>query len=305
MAITASAVKELRELTGAGMMDCKKALTENDGDLEKAAEYLKIKGIAKADKKADRIAAEGLVSTWVSDDRKLGAMVEVNCETDFVARNEAFIDFVDQLVRHVATTGLTNVDELLASTLDGRTVEDLRKEKIAGTGENISVRRAEVIRLDGEGFVGDYVHMGGSIGVLVSFSAEAKVPGDKAEELGRDVAMHTAAMNPRFVREDEIDAETVATEERVLREQALNEGKPAEIVEKMIVGRLRKWRKEICLLDQPFVKNPDVTIAGEVARTAKEAGVSITLEGFTRFERGEGIEKKSSNLAEEVAATLA
>ncbi|TVR00370.1 MAG: elongation factor Ts [Deltaproteobacteria bacterium] len=304
MAITASAVKELREMTGAGMMDCKKALAENDGDLQKAAEYLKIKGIAKADKKADRVAAEGLVGTWVSEDRKTGAMIEVNCETDFVARNEAFEGFVSELVAHVAATGITDIDALLASDLGGRPVEEVRKERVAGTGENITLRRAALLKAEGDGFVGEYVHMGGAIGVLVQFGAEGSVPGASAEELGRDVAMHAAAMAPHFTRESEIDENVVENEKRVLTEQAMEEGKPAEIVEKMVIGRIRKWRKEICLVDQPFVKNPDVTIQGEIDRVAKEAGARITLEGFTRFARGEGIEKKESNLAEEVAATL-
>lgn len=305
MAITASAVKALRERTGAGMMDCKKALAENDGDLEKAAEYLKIKGIAKADKKADRVAAEGLVTTWVSPDRRRAAMLEVNCETDFVARNEAFVAFVEQLVAHVGATGLTDIDALLASTLDGRTVEEIRKERIAGTGENITLRRAAVLEAEGTGFIGDYVHMGGSIGVLVRFSADGPVPAQAAEDLGRDIAMHAAAMAPQFTQESEIDESTVENEKRVLTEQAMEEGKPAEIVEKMVIGRIRKWRKEICLVDQPFVKNPDLTIAQEVKRVAGEVGTGIAVDTFARFARGEGIEKKESNLAEEVAATLA
>jgi len=303
MAITAKLVKELRDRTGAGMMDCKKALKETDGDIAAAAEYLQIKGIAKAAKKADRVAAEGLVGTYVADDGKSAAVLEVNCETDFVARNEDFGGFVDMMTKHVAATGVTDIDALLATELNGQTVDEVRKARIATTGENITLRRAAVLSVDGEGVIGAYVHGGGNIGVLVQLSASGAVDANgTAADTARDIAMHVAAINPRFVRSDEVDPETIENEKRVLTEQALESGKPREIVEKMIVGRLKKWKKEICLLDQPFVKNGELTVAQELKRVGGELGVDLDVVGFTRFVRGEGIEKKETNLAEEVAA---
>ena len=303
MAITAKLVKELRDRTGAGMMDCKKALKETDGDLAAAVEYLQIKGIAKAAKKADRVAAEGLVGTHVSADGKTAALLEVNCETDFVARNEDFAGFVSMMTAHVAATGVSDIDALLESELDGQKVDEIRKARISTTGENISLRRAAVVNVDGEGVIGAYVHGGGNIGVLVQLSASAAVDATgAAADVARDLAMHVAAINPRFVRDSDVDPETVENEKRVLTEQALESGKPREIVEKMIVGRLKKWKKEICLLDQPFVKNGDVTVAQELKRVGGELGVELDVVAFTRFVRGEGIEKQETNLAEEVAA---
>ena len=299
MSITAKAVKELRERTGAGMMDCKKALVEVDGDFEKAVEFLQVKGIAKAAKKASRVAAEGLVASWVSDDSRVAALVEVNCETDFVARNDEFIAFTNDVAAHVGANEFADLDALLASSIDGTTVEDLCKAKVASIGENISVRRFSRVALAEPGSVAGYIHTGGRVGVLVSLNATADADVSAA---ARDIAMHVAAMNPQFGRSSEIDDETVERERRVLTEQAAESGKPAEIIAKMIEGRLNKWKKEICLLDQPFVKNPDQKVSAFIAETGKAAGVELEFGSFVRFERGEGIEKVESNLADEVAA---
>lgn len=299
MSITAKAVKELRERTGAGMMDCKKALVEVGGDFEKAVEFLQVKGIAKAAKKASRVAAEGLVASWVSDDNRAAALVEVNCETDFVARNEEFIAFTNDVAAHVGANDFADLAALLASTIDGTTVTDLCKAKVASIGENISVRRFSRVALAEPGSVAGYIHTGGRVGVLVTLNATADVDASGA---ARDIAMHVAAMNPQFGRSSEIDEETVERERRVLTEQAAESGKPPEIIAKMIEGRLHKWKKEICLLDQPFVKNPDQKVSGFIAETGKAAGVGLEFGTFVRFERGEGIEKVESNLADEVAA---
>jgi elongation factor Ts len=303
MAITASLVKELRERTGAGMMDCKKALTETDGDLDKAIEYLQIKGIAKAAKKESRVAAEGLVGTSIAADAKRAGIVEINCETDFVARNEEFNAFVDAVASKVVTDGNADVEALLASDLDGKPLDEVRKAKIASIGENITLRRAAFVSVDGEGLIGAYVHGGGSIGVLVQLSSDVALdPNGDAADLAKDVSMHVAAVNPRFVRVEQVDAETLEAERHILTEQALESGKPREIVDKMIAGRLQKWKKEICLLEQPFVKNPELTVAQEIQRVGKALGAKLDVTTFVRFGRGEGIEKAESDFAAEVAS---
>ena len=299
MSISAKAVKQLRDQTGAGMMDCKKALVEVGGDFDKAVEFLQVKGIAKAAKKASRVAAEGLVVSWVSDDNRIASLVEVNCETDFVALNDEFIAFANDVAAHVGATQYANLDALLASTMGGSTLEDVSKAKVASIGENISVRRFDRIELNEPGSVSGYIHTGGRVGVLVTLNATADADvGDTA----RDVAMHVAAMNPHFGRSSEIDDEVVERERRVLTEQAAESGKPPAIIAKMIEGRLGKWKKEICLLNQPFVKNPDQTVEAFIAAAGKESGVGLEFGRFVRFERGEGIEKVESNLADEVAA---
>lgn len=301
MSISAKTVKELRNRTGAGMMDCKKALVENDGDLEKAIEYLQVKGIAKAAKKADRVAAEGLVGAWVSDDATTGALVEVNCETDFVARNDEFVAFVDNLAAHIGANDFDSLDALLASEMGGQSVEDLRKAKVASIGENITIRRFERVSLDNGGVISTYIHNGGVIGAMTVFNADGAA-NDDVLNAGRDIAMHIAAMNPEYGSTAEIDDERVERERRVLTEQALESGKPKEIVDKMIIGRLAKWKKEISLLDQPFVKDGEYTVAKFIDKTGKDAGIKLGFDRFIRFERGEGIEKVETNLADEVAA---
>lgn len=287
MAISASMVKELRERTGAGMMECKKALVETDGDMEAAAEALRKSGQAKADKKSGRVAADGGVAVKV--DGKKAVIVEVNSETDFVAKDDNFITFTNSVADAVLASGTTDADALGGIELaDGRSVELARTELVAKVGENISVRRAAAIEADGT--IGAYTH-GARIGAIVALKG-----GD--EELARDVAMHVAATNPMCIDESGVPAETLQNEHRILTEQAQDSGKPAEIIEKMVQGRVAKFLKEITLVGQPFVKDPDVT----VGKLLDKAGAKVT--GFIRFEVGEGIEKKEDNFVEEVMAQV-
>jgi elongation factor Ts len=302
--ITAALVKELRDRTSAGMMDCKKALAETDGDIDKAAEYLQIKGIAKAAKKEGRVAAEGIVAFAIAQDAQKGALVEVNCETDFVARNEAFQAFVQEIAEHVLSTGVTEIDALLASSFAGGTLDDARKARIASIGENITVRRAAVLSTSGDGLVGGYSHGGGTIGVLAVLASSGPIAADgAAAEIAKGVCLHIAASNPQFLDVSQIPDEARETEKRVLVEQAMESGKPAEVAEKMVVGRLRKWEQEICLVAQEFIRAENKeTVADYVKAGGKELGVTLSVSAFERFERGAGIEKAQSNLADEVAA---
>ena len=294
MAITAQMVKELRESTGAGMMDCKKALQEAEGNMERAVDILREKGLSKAAKKADRIAAEGLVAIEINEDNTVASMVEVNSETDFVAKNEDFKTFVkDAALMALATDKAETHSEGIA-------LSEVLNNRIATIGEKLDVRR--FVKIATEGQVAGYIHGGGKIGVLVEMITTAKDA--EVIAMGRDIAMQVAAMNPKYVSRDDVDQEYIAHETEILTQQALNEGKPANIVEKMIKGRLEKQLKEVCLLEQPFVKNGDLTIKALVAETAKKVGADITLGRVVRFEVGEGIEKKEENFAEEVAKQL-
>jgi elongation factor Ts len=300
MAITAAMVKELRERTGAGMMDCKSVLNETDGNMEKAIEVLREKGLAKAAKKAGRIAAEGLVKEAISADGKTGALVEINSETDFVAKNEQFITFVNEVAALVLNNDLQDVEALKAlswSNDPSKTVGDILTEKIAVIGENLSIRRLAKVTTDGT--LVAYTHGGGKIVTLVELSAE----GEKAQEVGRNVAMQIAAVNPEYISMTEVSEATKVKEKEILMTQALNEnpGKPENIIEKMVIGRLNKQLKEICLLEQEYVKDPDLTVAKYVAN---ELGSSDVIKSFVRFETGEGIEKKEENFAEEVAKQI-
>ena len=289
--ITAGLVKELRERTGAGMMDCKKALAATEGDMDKAIDFLREKGLAAAAKKAGRIAAEGLVVSYVSEDSKVGVIVEVNCETDFVAKTENFQELVAGIAAHVAKSNPADMDALNASEIEaGKTVAALITESIAKIGENISLRRFARYEV-AEGMVAAYIHGGGKIGVLVSMTAGA-------EELGHDVAMHIAAANPGYLNREQVPTAELEHEKAVLTEQARNEGKPENIIEKMVIGRIQKYYKEVCLVDQEFVKDPDQTVGKLVAA----AGAAVTE--FTRFQLGEGIEKKQEDFAAEVMAQI-
>ncbi|MBE6096401.1 translation elongation factor Ts [Schwartzia succinivorans] len=285
--ITAAMVKELREKTGAGMMDCKKALAETDGDQAKAIDYLREKGIAKAGKKADRVAAEGVVGAYVSDDAKVGSVVEVNCETDFVANTDNFHAMVDKIAKHIADTNPADVDALNDSVMDGKKVSDFITEQIATIGEKISIRR--FARYETAGRVASYIHMGGKIGVLVELT------GGEAQ-LGKDVAMQIAAANPSCVDRAGVDPAALAHEREVLKAQALEEGKPEKIVEKMVDGRINKYYKEVCLVEQSFVKDPEQTI--------KQVLGDVEVKGFARFMLGEGIEKKQEDFAAEVMSQI-
>ena len=290
MAITAALVKELRERTGAGMMDCKKALIETSADLEAAIDLMRASGAAKAAKKAGRIASEGLVSVAVSDNNKSAAILEVNSETDFVAKGGAFIDFVSKLVKLALKNMPSNIEEFLSQTLDtGETVDKARENIVTKIGENISIRRVKVVKT-GNGTIGAYKH-GGRIAVLTHL-AEDNAP------LAKDIAMHIAASKPECVSEDLLSEGLIERERAIFIEQAKESGKPDNIIEKMIVGRMKKFVNEVTLYGQPFVKDPETTV-GKLVKSNNNEVVS-----FVRFEVGEGIEKKEDNFVEEVMAQV-
>ena len=304
MAITASMVKELREMTGAGMMDCKKALNETNGDMDAAIEFLRKNGQAKAEKKAGRIAAEGIVKTVVKDN-KVAAIVEVNSETDFVAKNEEFQGFVNAVVNQVADSDAADMDAFMAEAWAAdttKTVKDALVEKVAVIGENLNIRRFEKIVTDG--CVVDYIHGGGRIGVLIE--AEADVVNDEIKKCLKNVAMQVAAMSPKYTSRAEVSQEYMDHEKEILLAAAKKENpeKPENIIEKMIIGRLNKELKEICLLDQAYVQDSDLTVAKYVEKVAKENNANVTVKRFVRFETGEGIEKKQEDFAAEVAAQM-
>ncbi|MGL5650674.1 MAG: translation elongation factor Ts [Paraclostridium sp.] len=300
MAITAQMVKELRETTGAGMMDCKKALQEAEGNMERAIDLLREKGLSKAAKKSDRIAAEGLVAIEMNADNTVGAIVEINSETDFVAKNEDFKTFVKDVAEMALATEKEDVAGLLSESHKEGTLSEVLNNRIATIGEKLDIRRFEKVSTNGQ--VAGYIHGGGKIGVLVELETEARDADVLA--MGKDIAMQVAAMNPKYVSKDDVDQDYIAHETEILTQQALNEGKPANIVEKMIKGRLEKQLKEVCLVEQAFVKNPDLTIKQLVADVAKKVGSEIKVARVVRFEVGEGIEKKEENFAEEVAKQL-
>ena len=300
----AKLVKELREKSGAGMMDCKKALNETNGDMDAAVEYLRKNGQAKAEKKAGRIAAEGIVKTVVKDD-KVAAIVEVNSETDFVAKNAEFQGFVEEVANQAADSDAADMDAFMAEAWaadPSKTVKDALVEKIAVIGENLSIRRFEKIVTDG--CVVSYIHGGGRIGVLIE--AETDVVNDEIKGCLRNVAMQVAAMYPKYVSRAEVSQEYMDHEKEILLAQAKKENpeKPDNIIEKMIIGRLNKEMKEICLLDQTYVQDSDLTVAKYVEKVAKENGANVTVKKFVRFETGEGLEKKQEDFAAEVAAQM-
>ncbi|EEH98148.1 translation elongation factor Ts [Clostridium tertium] len=298
--ITAQSVKELREKTGAGMMDCKKALTEAQGDMEKAIEILREKGLAAAAKKAGRVAAEGIVKTYISEDKKSAGIVELNCETDFVAANEEFVTFADRLAQMASTTSATTVEEFVAEKYDAEnTVSEALTALIAKLGENMTVRRFNKFAV-ANGVVESYIHGGGRIGVVVELGCDADNTA-VLTEVAKDVCMQVAAANPTFLSREDVDQESLEKEKEIYRVQALNEGKPENIVEKMVMGRIQKYYKEVCLLDQAWVKDGDKSISKYLQEKSKEVGSPITINKFVRFERGEGIEKAEDNFAEEVA----
>lgn len=304
MAITASMVKELREMTGAGMMDCKKALNETNGNMDEAIEFLRKNGQAKAEKKAGRIAAEGLVKTVVKDD-KVASIVEVNSETDFVAKNADFQAYVAEVAEQAAATNAADMDAFMAEPWaadNSKTVKDVLTEKISVIGENLSIRRFEKVVTDG--CVVSYIHGGGRIGVLIE--ADTDVINDEIKACLKNVAMQVAAMSPKYVSRDEVAADYLEHEKEILLAQAKieNPEKPDNIIEKMIIGRLNKELKEICLLDQVYVQDSDYTVAKYVEKVAKENGANVTVKKFVRFETGEGLEKKNEDFAAEVAAQM-
>ncbi|MGI6116949.1 MAG: translation elongation factor Ts [Bilifractor sp.] len=307
MAITAKQVKELRELTGAGMMDCKKALTETDGDMDKAVEYLRENGKATAQKKAGRIAAEGIVMLKTTDDKKKAAVVEVNSETDFVAQNEKFRTFVSQVCDQALTTSAGDIDAFLAEAWNAdtsKTVKDALNDEIAIISENMNIRRFSKVE-EPNGFVAAYTHMDGKIGVLVDI--ETDVVNDAVEEMGKNVAMQIAAMRPQYTSNDEVPGDFIAHEKEILLAAIKNDpkesSKPEKVINGIVTGRINKELKDIVLLDQVYVKAEDgkQSIAKYVDQVAKANGARIKIKGFVRFETGEGLEKKEENFAEEVA----
>ncbi len=308
MAITAAQVKELREMTGAGMMDCKKALGATDGDLDKAVEWLRENGLAKAAKKASRIAAEGMVAVNVSEDGKVASIVEVNSETDFVAKNEKFQTFVAEVAAQAQSTNAANIEEFMAEKWnadDAGSVEEKLKAMIAVIGENMNIRRFE--KIETEGVIVSYIHAGGKIGVLVIADTDNATDGVK--EALKNVAMQVAALNPKYVSTDDVDADYKAHELEILKAQAMNDpknaNKPENIIEKMVSGRLNKELKEVCLLEQEYVKAENKETVGKyLEAVAKAEGVSLKVTNFVRFETGEGIEKKEEDFAAEVAAQM-
>ena len=309
MAVTASMVKELREMTGAGMMDCKKALSATDGDFDKAIEFLREKGLATAEKKAGRIAAEGLVATTIKDGDKVAAIVEVNAETDFVAKNDVFQTFVKEVVEQAANTDAADIDAFKAEkwALDtSMTVDEKLAAMIAKIGENMNIRRFEKI-VSEDGIVVSYIHAAGKIGVLVEAKTESN--DERVKEALKNVAMQVAALNPKYVSTDDVPEEYKEHEKEILIAQAKNDpknaNKPENIIEKMITGRLAKELKEICLLEQEYVKAENKeTVAKYLEMVSKEVGTPVEIKRFVRFETGEGLEKKNEDFAAEVAAQM-
>ncbi|MCI8815722.1 MAG: elongation factor Ts [Angelakisella sp.] len=302
MAFTTKDVMKLRESTGCGMMDCKKALTETDGDMEKAIELLREKGLSKIAKKASRIAAEGLVCAIQDKEKKVGVVIEVNSETDFVAKNAVFVQFVEDCAKTVLNENPADVDALLACTIAGGTgtVQEALQEKILTIGENLKIRRFARY----EGTVETYVHGGGRIGVMVRFEVEGTPDTEKFLSYSKDIAMQVAASSPTYLDKDAVPADTIAKEKEILTAQAINEGKPANIAEKMVMGRIGKYYKEVCLLEQPYIKDGDISVQKFTEATGKELGVQIKVVEFVRFEKGEGLEKREDNFADEVASMI-
>ncbi len=297
-AFTAKDVSALRERTGCGMMDCKKALTASEGDMEKAIEFLREKGLAAAAKKAGRIAAEGVVYAMVDEGKKVGVVIEVNSETDFVAKNEKFMEFVATCAKTVVAENPADVEALLsckAAEGEGTIAEQLQ-DKILTIGENMKIRR--FVRYEGN--VAAYVHGGGRIGVLVRFETEAE-KNEAFKDFAKTIAMQIVASNPSYVDKDSVPAEVVAHEKEILTAQAVNEGKPVNIAEKMVMGRIGKFYKEVCLVEQPFIKDAETPVGAYIAQVEKDLGKSIAVCDFVRFEKGEGLEKREDNFADEVA----
>ncbi len=299
--VTAQLVKELRELTGAGMMDCKKALSETNGDLKKAIDVLREKGLSSAAKKSGRIAAEGVVSSYVSEDFSKGTLVELNCETDFVAINPLFVGLAKEICQIAQKNSCEDVNEIeklqYKFSEEFSTVKDAVVGLVAKLGENISLRRI-VNYSSNDGVVNTYIHGDGKIGVMVELKSNPR--NEEVSKVAKDICMQIAATNPLSISVDDVDSEIVEKERQILKTQALNEGKPEQVVEKMVDGRIKKYFQEICLLEQSFVKDPDLTVKKFIESKSKELGTDIEIIRFSRFEKGEGIEKKEENFAEEV-----
>ena len=303
MSFTAKDVKELREKTGCGMMDCKKALTSSNGDMEKAIDFLREQGLAAAAKKSSRIAAEGLAMAYTNEDSSVGVAIEVNSETDFVAKNADFQAFVKLCAETVMKQKPASVEELLAAkTENGQTIEAALQEKILVIGENIKIRRFERL----EGVVASYVHAGGKIGVLVKFDVADKsvASGEAFKTFAKDIAMQVAAASPAYLKREEVPAEVLEHEKKILKEQIVQGGAPEKVADKILEGKIGKYYKEVCLVDQPFVKDGHMSVADYAKNVSKELGTEIKIDAFVRFEKGQGLEKKEDNFADEVAGMI-
>ena len=303
-AVTSAMVKELRERTNAGMMDCKKALVSSDGDMDKAIDWLREKGLAQAAKKASRIAAEGAVTQYITPCGCTGAIVEVNCETDFVAKTDNFMNFANSVAKHIAMSNPADLDELLNQKFvddESKTISDMISDATVAIGEKISVRRFE--RYQTEGVVSTYIHMGGKVGVLVEVATdEAGKDNDEVKAFAHDLCLQIAAAKPEAVRREEVDSSKLEKEKEIQRAKAIESGKPEKIVDKIVEGQIEKYYKEVCLLDQVFVKDGDKTIKGLMEEISKKTGAKLDVIRYARFERGEGIEKRKDDLAAEIAA---
>ena len=301
--ITAALVKELRERTNAGMMDCKKALIATEGDMDKAIDWLREKGLAQAAKKAGRIAAEGAVVQYITEDGSVGVVVEVNCETDFVANTDNFKSFANSVAKHIALANPADLEALNAQAFcddASKTIADMISDATVAIGEKISIRR--FVRYETSGMVSSYIHMGGKVGVLVEVATDATGKASEAvAELAHDLCLQIAAAKPEAVRREEVNSENLDKEREIYRAKALESGKPEKIVDKIVEGQIEKYYKEICLLEQLFVKDGDKTIKQLIAEVSKAVGAPIDVVRYVRFERGEGIEKRQDNLAEEIA----
>jgi elongation factor Ts len=305
--ISAASVKELRERTGAGMMDCKKALAEHNGDLEKAIEYLREKGLAAAAKKAGRIAAEGLVNAYIAPDRKVGVVVEVNCETDFVAKNPVFIEFIKDVAELAASQNPADLNALLGAKMaTGQTVTETITGMISTIGENMALRRFVRFETKGAGAVESYIHLGGKIGVLLecSVTKAETVNNNDFQTFLKDMAMQVAAAKPEYVRRDEVPASVLEQEKAIYKAQAVNEGKPEAIAEKITIGRIEKFYKDVCLVEQLFIKDTEKTVTKLIQELNSRLGDNITLVRFARFEKGEGLEKRKDDFAAEVMSQI-
>ncbi|NWF66163.1 MAG: translation elongation factor Ts [Campylobacterales bacterium] len=302
--ITAQLVKQLREATDAGMLDCKKALEETDGDIDTAIEYLRKKGLSKAAKKADRIASEGSISLEISSDLKSATMTEINSETDFVSKNENFQNFVKNATCHIHATASSTVEELNSTTIDGTTFEEYVQTQIAKIGENIVVRRFAKVSVDGTGLVSGYVHSNGRVGTMVAIKCDSEATCTALKDVAKDISMHAAAMAPKYLNESQIPADMIEKEAEIAKEQLVKEGKPQNMLEKILPGKIKKFVDENTLVGQKFVKDDKKSVEQVLNDAAKSVGGKAELVDYVRFELGEGLEKRACNFAEEVAAQL-
>jgi elongation factor Ts len=305
MAITAGLVKELREMTGAGMMDCKKALSETDGDIDAAVEVLRKKGLGKAAKKSDRLASEGLVNVEICADFKKATISEVNSETDFVAKNEDFINLTKDTTAHIQSESVENVEDLMKTTINGTSFEEYFNSKIAKIGENLVVRRFATIATEGTGVVNGYCHSNGRVAVIVAANCDSEATAEGMRDMLKDVAMHAAAMSPKYLKQSDVPEEELAKEKEIAIELLKKENKPEKIWDNILKGKMAKYQNENSLVGQSFVKDDKKTVAQALEAKAKELGGTVELVDYIRFELGEGLEKKACDFASEVAAQLA